>query len=503
MNCFSYHSSLLSKFSGVSFQRSYRVLLVLWVLLWMSLSGCELEDWFCQGDLDCGETLYCKKGACVKKPGAGGEYRLYFLDGVGGEATDSGEFIEEADKGFEKEQENQVEVLFHDETEVPEPKRPEGEEVRAEYTPDKTPLDKDLGIRMTKLECTNYRRGWKTTCHIYGKNFQHSEKGWVGCLNDEPKGGKRLSPTKWEITGRWACCDAAHGPIEVNIKGSNGNFISSRKLDGWCGCDPGNCLKEGKTCGVWQKGDNYLRCGVCPTGTKCLPSGHCSCNKIYSVRCFPKEKKTYNYDSCGNKGTRRDICSVGCLEVYPHDNDRCQTNPPKDLCKNGAKNGTYCFKQSLVTCTNGQNTGQVLCPNGCIISPSPGKASCLKKRGKAIVHSSGLCLAVSGGFNFENANVVSLKCDGSLAQQWLINGKEIRNAMGYCLDIRGHSEGCANVRVHKCYGGIAQRWTLQPSGQIKHGYGLCLATYGDRNVDGVNVHLYDCRIVTKQKWKIQ
>lgn len=113
----------------------------------------------------------------------------------------------------------------------------------------------------------------------------------------------------------------------------------------------------------------------------------------------------------------------------------------------------------------------------------------------------GRCLDVAYSNAFNGAAVQLWGCNGTPAQQWFLEGPQIRSALGRCLDITaGNAANGARVQTYDCNGTPAQQWTFAPGGALRSGLGTCLDVSSANPNDGAAIQSYQCNGTPAQQW---
>lgn len=104
---------------------------------------------------------------------------------------------------------------------------------------------------------------------------------------------------------------------------------------------------------------------------------------------------------------------------------------------------------------------------------------------------------------FVNLNKVdSYACNGSNAQQWVIQSDHTVRLAGKCLDVyHQNTFNGAKVDLYSCNGGANQRWTLNSLHELVSAQsGKCLDVPGYSTTDGIQVQIWDCHNGANQHW---
>ncbi len=119
----------------------------------------------------------------------------------------------------------------------------------------------------------------------------------------------------------------------------------------------------------------------------------------------------------------------------------------------------------------------------------------------ALVSVLGRCLDVSYSMAANGAAVQLWDCNGTPAQQWYLEGPQIRSALGRCLDIAaGNAGNGARIQTYDCNGTPAQQWTFVAGGALRSGLGTCLDVSSANSGNGAAIQSYQCNGTPAQQW---
>ncbi|MEO3889658.1 family 16 glycosylhydrolase [Nonomuraea sp. B5E05] len=114
----------------------------------------------------------------------------------------------------------------------------------------------------------------------------------------------------------------------------------------------------------------------------------------------------------------------------------------------------------------------------------------------------GRCIDIPRADPVDGAPLQMYDCNGTVAQQWSVNGDGTVRAMGKCMD--AEAAGTANgtpIQLYTCNGTGAQRFTLSPAGDLVNIAANRCVDVVDRNIaNGARLQLWDCTGASNQKW---
>ncbi len=129
-------------------------------------------------------------------------------------------------------------------------------------------------------------------------------------------------------------------------------------------------------------------------------------------------------------------------------------------------------------------------------APAAGQA-----RPVALVSALGRCLDVASGNSGNGASLQLWDCNGTPAQQWIIEGTQIRSGLGRCLDTAaGNSGNGGSIQLRDCNGTPAQQWTGMLPGALHNGLGMCLDVSAANSGNGASIQVYSCNGTPAQTW---
>ncbi|MBB6471618.1 glycoside hydrolase family 16 protein [Sphaerisporangium rubeum] len=112
------------------------------------------------------------------------------------------------------------------------------------------------------------------------------------------------------------------------------------------------------------------------------------------------------------------------------------------------------------------------------------------------------CVDIPAANPADGARLQMYDCNGTVAQQWTINGDGTVRAMGKCMDAA--AAGTANgtpIQLYTCNGTSAQRFTLSGAGDLVNIAANRCVDIADRNTaNGALLQLWDCTGGPNQKW---
>lgn len=117
---------------------------------------------------------------------------------------------------------------------------------------------------------------------------------------------------------------------------------------------------------------------------------------------------------------------------------------------------------------------------------------------------SGKCLDNYQQNHNNGARIDSYNCNGSPAQDWVLQSNGEITLAGKCLDDYGwSSSNGARVDLYSCNGGNNQKWLLTPTHEIVNVHAnKCLDITAGSQVNGANVQLWTCLGDVQQRWFI-
>lgn len=119
----------------------------------------------------------------------------------------------------------------------------------------------------------------------------------------------------------------------------------------------------------------------------------------------------------------------------------------------------------------------------------------------ALVSVLGRCLDVASGNGANGASIQLWDCNGTPAQQWLIEGTQIRSALGRCLDTSaGNGGNGGSIQLYDCNGSPAQQWSGMLPGALRNGLGSCLDVCAANSGNGASIQAFQCNGTPAQTW---
>jgi ricin-type beta-trefoil lectin protein/putative Ig domain-containing protein len=119
----------------------------------------------------------------------------------------------------------------------------------------------------------------------------------------------------------------------------------------------------------------------------------------------------------------------------------------------------------------------------------------------------GKCLDDTGSGTADNNPVQLYSCNGDAAQQWQVDGDEIRD-FGKCLsDLNGGTANGTRVVLYSCQPSnyaiaASQDWFAQPDGVLFNANGGCLDDPNASRANGVKLQIWGCDGRVQQNWTL-
>jgi len=114
----------------------------------------------------------------------------------------------------------------------------------------------------------------------------------------------------------------------------------------------------------------------------------------------------------------------------------------------------------------------------------------------------GRCVDVAGGSSADGTPVQLWGCNGTGAQQWTVDGDEVK-ALGKCLDVSGGARtDSAKIQLYGCNGTGAQKWAARSGELVNTDSGKCLDATGRSSAAGTRLIIYTCAASTNQLWTL-
>jgi Ricin-type beta-trefoil lectin domain/Putative Ig domain len=155
-----------------------------------------------------------------------------------------------------------------------------------------------------------------------------------------------------------------------------------------------------------------------------------------------------------------------------------------------------------VSATDGLGAvGEYLLQFQALLEPGPSGSGPMKS---AVA---GKCLDDTGSGTANNNPVQLYSCNGDAAQQWQVDGDEIRD-FGKCLsDLNGGTGNGTRVVLYSCQPSNAaiaesQEWFEQPDGELLNANAGCLDDPSASRANGVKLQIWDCNGRIQQKWTL-
>jgi Ricin-type beta-trefoil lectin domain/Putative Ig domain len=119
----------------------------------------------------------------------------------------------------------------------------------------------------------------------------------------------------------------------------------------------------------------------------------------------------------------------------------------------------------------------------------------------------GKCLDDTGSGTADNNPVQLYSCNGDAAQQWQVDGDEIRD-FGKCLsDLNGGTANGTRVVLYSCQPSNeaiaeSQDWFEEPDGELLNANGGCLDDPNASRANGVKLQIWGCDGRIQQSWTL-
>ncbi|MCB0535757.1 MAG: RICIN domain-containing protein, partial [Saprospiraceae bacterium] len=119
------------------------------------------------------------------------------------------------------------------------------------------------------------------------------------------------------------------------------------------------------------------------------------------------------------------------------------------------------------------------------------------------------CIDLTNGNTAKGTNIQLVQCKGNPAQQWIIDGTNIRlgENLSKCIDLASsNTADGTNIQLWDCNGTDAQNWIYDVANQMirsKIDFNKCLDLVNGNTTGGTNIQLYDCVYGNKkpnQQW---
>ncbi|WP_431771584.1 ricin-type beta-trefoil lectin domain protein [Streptomyces cucumeris] len=130
-----------------------------------------------------------------------------------------------------------------------------------------------------------------------------------------------------------------------------------------------------------------------------------------------------------------------------------------------------------------------------------GAGATLSPQGK-VTGLGGKCLDVKGGKAANGTQIQLYRCNGGVAQSWLLEQDGTFRALGKCLDNAGNAATDGNkIQLSDCTGKASQKWSVNAKGQIVHvASGKVLDVTGGSTADSTKVQLHSANSNKRQVW---
>jgi beta-glucosidase len=156
----------------------------------------------------------------------------------------------------------------------------------------------------------------------------------------------------------------------------------------------------------------------------------------------------------------------------------------------------------VVSATDGLGAaGEYLLQFQALLEPGPTGSGPMKS---AVA---GKCLDDTGSGTADDNPVQLYSCNGDAAQQWQVDGDEIR-AFGKCLsDLNGGTANGTRVVLYSCQPSNeaiaeSQDWFAAPGGELLNANGGCLDDPNASRVNGVKLQIWGCDGRVQQSWTL-
>ncbi|MFE0024918.1 ricin-type beta-trefoil lectin domain protein [Amycolatopsis sp. NPDC059021] len=122
-----------------------------------------------------------------------------------------------------------------------------------------------------------------------------------------------------------------------------------------------------------------------------------------------------------------------------------------------------------------------------------------------IVGIHGKCVDVRNNADANGTAVQLYPCNGSVAQQAIVQNDGTIRMKSRCVDVTGGvTANGTPVQLYDCTGVTAQRWFQRPDGMIENPMsGRCLGTRGAATEDSTQLVISDCAFQPDQRWGVQ
>lgn len=113
----------------------------------------------------------------------------------------------------------------------------------------------------------------------------------------------------------------------------------------------------------------------------------------------------------------------------------------------------------------------------------------------------GKCLDDYQSSSTDRTKVDVYTCNGTTAQQWVINANKTITVHGKCLDVTGQGTfNGALVELYTCNGGANQAWNYTNHALVGVQSGKCLDDPGSSTINGTQLQIYTCNGTNAQVW---